>query len=79
MRRIESNAQKILDAREKFPNSSLADLYDPLTMPAELLKAHRENDAAVYEVYGFPKDITEEEIVAELMKIYEELTKKNEA
>ena len=68
--KIESCAQKILEARKKFPDSSLADLYDPLTMPEELLKAHRENDAAVCEAYGFEKNITEEEIVSELMKMY---------
>ena len=72
--KIESCAQKILEARKKFPDSSLADLYDPLTMPEELLKAHHENDAAVCEAYGFDKNISEEEIVAELMKMYSKLT-----
>ena len=68
--KIELTAKKILEAREKFPDSSLADLYDPLTMPEELLKAHNANDAAVCEAYGFAKDISEEEIVSELMKLY---------
>ena len=68
--KIESCAQKILDAREKFPEASLADLYAPLTMPAELLKAHRENDKAVCEGYGWKANISEEEIVARLMELY---------
>ena len=46
-------AQAILDARTKYPNSSLADLYDELTMPPEFRKAHQENDKAVMEAYGF--------------------------
>ena len=52
----------------------MADLYDDLVMPAELRKAHRANDAAVLEAYGFPKDATESEIVARLFKMYQELT-----
>jgi len=64
---IEKLAQGVLDARAKFPESSLADLYDPLAMPPELLKAHRELDKAVMKLYGFGKDISEAEIVAELM------------
>ncbi len=47
-KRIEETAQMILDAREKYPNSSLADLYDPLTMPPELLKAHQANDRLLW-------------------------------
>ena len=50
--KIEATAQKILEARAKFPDSSLADLYAPLTMPEELLKAHRANDSAVCKAYG---------------------------
>lgn len=73
--RIEEAAQSILDARALYPDSSLADLYDDLTMPVELRKAHRANDAAVMEAYGFRKDMTEPEIVAELFKMYQELTK----
>ena len=75
--RIAVTAQAILDARLLYPNSSLADLYDDLTMPAELRKAHRANDAAVMEAYGFRKDMTEPEIVAELFKMYQEMTKSN--
>ena len=71
---IQRSAQSILDARGLFPNSSLGDLYDDLTMPPELRKAHRANDAAVMEAYGFPKDATESEIVARLFEMYKELT-----
>ena len=73
--KIESAAKKILEAREKFPDSSLADLYDPLTMPEELLKAHKANDAEVCEAYGFDKEIKEEEIVSALMSLYEKISK----
>ena len=55
---------------------SLADLYDNVAMPPELRKAHKANDAAVMEAYGFRKDMTESEIVAELFKMYQELTRK---
>ena len=72
--KIEATAQAILDARALYPDSSLADLYDDLTMPVELRKAHRANDAAVMEAYGFRKDMTESEIVAELFKMYKKLT-----
>lgn len=73
--KIEQTAQAILDARALYPDSSLADLYDDLTMPVELRKAHRANDAAVMEAYGFRKDMTEPEIVAELFKMYQKLVK----
>ena len=72
--KIEQTAHAILDARAKYPDCSLADLYDELTMPPELRKAHQENDRAVMETYGFAKDITESECVAELFKMYEKLT-----
>ncbi len=71
--RIEQTAQGILDARALYPDSSLADLYDSLTMPPELRKAHRANDAAVLEAYGFPKDMPEPKIVAELFRMYQKL------
>ena len=74
--KIEQTAQAILDARSLYPDSSLADLYDSLTMPPELRKAHRANDVAVLEAYGFPKDASESEIVARLFKMYQELTEK---
>lgn len=72
---IEKTAQAILDARELYPDCSLADLYDELTMPPELRKAHQANDRAVMKAYGFKKDLSESAIVAELMKMYQELTK----
>ena len=72
--KVEKAAQEILNARALFPDSSLADLYDPDLMPFELRKAHRANDAAVLEAYGFRKDMTEPEIVAELFKMYQKLT-----
>jgi hypothetical protein len=71
---IEKQAQDVLDARAKYPDSSLADLYDPLTMPPDLLKAHRELDKAVMKLYGFPvKDFTEADCVAALMERYQAL------
>lgn len=74
--KIEETAQAILDARALYPDSSLADLYDELTMPPELRKAHQENDRAVMRAYGFSiKDTTESSCVAELMKMYQELVK----
>lgn len=74
-KRIEQTAQGILSARAKYPNSSLADLYDELTMPKELRTAHQLNDRAVMEVYGFPvkNTFTESMCVAELMKMYQKL------
>ena len=75
--KIEKTAQAILDARAKYPESSLADLYDETFMPPELRKAHQINDRAVMEAYGFAKDMTETEIVAELFKMYEKLTKES--
>ena len=75
--KIEQTAQAILDARAIYPDASLADLYDELTMPPELRKAHQDNDRAVMAAYGFSvKDITESKCVAELMKRYQELTGK---
>lgn len=72
--KIEKTAQKILDARALYSSSSLADLYDDLTMPAELRKAHMLNDKAVMEAYGFDwRTMTESECVAELMKMYKAL------
>ena len=72
--KIEQTAQEIIDARALYPDSSLADLYDPLTMPPELRKAHEANNKTVLDAYNFPRDITEPEIVAELMKMYQKLT-----
>lgn len=74
---IEKTAQAILDARAMFPKSSLADLYDPLTMPKELKKAHIENDKAVMQAYGFDvKTTSETDCVSYLMRMYQELQSK---
>ena len=75
--KIEKTAQAILDARALYPDCSLADLYDELTMPPELRKAHQENDRAVMQAYGFDiKTTTESSCVAELMKMYQKLIEK---
>lgn len=72
--KIAQTAQGILDARALYPDSSLADLYDDSAMPFKLLKAHRANDKAVMEAYGFyGKGMTESQCVAELMKMYQVL------
>lgn len=79
---IERTAQGILDARSaefsaaesRGARTSLADLYDDLTMPPALRKAHQANDAAVFAAYRFPAEVlTESDIVAELMKRYQDL------
>lgn len=78
---IEQTAQAILDARDLYPDSSLASLYDPLTMPPELLTAHQRNDAAVMKLYGFRRAgddgkqhyYTEEETVAALFRLYKDM------
>lgn len=76
--KIEQTAQAILDARALYPDCSLADLYDEVTMPPELRRAHQANDKAVMQAYGFwGKLNTETACVAELMKIYKELVKNN--
>ncbi len=73
--RIEQTAQEILDARALYPNSNLAELYDELTMPPELRKAHQQNDKAVMQAYGWNKGDaafgSEAVCVAELMKLYQ--------
>ncbi len=76
MERIERTAQDILNTRALYPDCSLADLYDELTMPPELRKAHQQNDLAVMNAYGFNKKITESECVAELMKLYQKMNEK---
>ena len=72
--RIEKAAQQILDARANYPNASLADLYDEVSMPYDLRAAHKENDAAVMDAYGYPPDFTESQIVADLFYRYEAMT-----
>ena len=72
--KIEQTAQAILDARALYPDSSLADLYDEVTMPPELRKAHQNNDRAVMQAYGFDiKTTTETSCVARLMEMYKGL------
>ena len=73
---IERNAQAILDARALFPDASLADLYDELTMPPELRKAHQANDRTVLFAYGLKANTPEPEIVAALMARYQEMVEK---
>ena len=73
--RIEATAQAILDARAKYPDWSLAELYKETIMPPELRKAHQENDRAVMAAYGFSTKMTESECVAELFKMYQKLAK----
>ncbi len=79
--RIEQTAQAILDARNLYPDSSLADLYDQMTMPKELIWAHQQNDLAVMKAYGWSNKDTafgsEAACVAELMKMYEKMVKNN--
>lgn len=72
---IEQTARNILNVRSSYPDKSLADLYDPDKMPADLLAAHKANDAAVEAAYGVDFDGDEEKIVAHLFKLYAEKTK----
>ena len=73
---IEATAQEILDVRARYPAATLADLYDELTMPADLRAAHKKNDLAVAKLYGMEEILNDEaKIVAELFKRYESLTK----
>lgn len=77
--KIEQTAQAILDARALYPDASLADLYDETTMPPELRKAHQQNDKAVMVAYGFwGKLNSEPACVAELMRMYQNLTELQE-
>lgn len=73
--KIEQTAQAILDARNLYPDCSLADLYDDIAMPIELRKAHQANDKVVMEAYSFDPSMDESQIVAELFKMYQALTK----
>lgn len=75
--KMNKTAQAILDARALYPDSSLADLYDPLTMPKELIKAHQDNDRAVMRAYALSvRGTRESDAVAHLFKMYEKLTNK---
>lgn len=71
---IEVAAQAVLDARAKYPDSSLADLYDPLTMPPELVKAHHKIDAAVDAAYSKKKFFGDSDRVAFLFEQYQQIT-----
>ena len=73
--KIEQTAQAILDARAASPGCSLADLYDETTMTPQLRKAHQNNDRAVMKAYGFPPSLSEMDIVARLMEMYQKLVK----
>lgn len=73
--KIEKTAQAIIDARALYTESNLAALYDPLSMPSELIKAHNMNNKAVMEAYGFSTKMSEAECVAELMRMYQKLMK----
>ena len=76
-KKIEETAQGILDARELYPDCSLADLYDAVLMPKELREAHRANDRAVMKAYGFDISMTEEDCVTELLKLYSDFSHNN--
>ena len=75
-KKICETAEKILEVRKKYPDASLADLYDPILMPKDLRYAHKKNDLAVMAAYGFDKNFSETEIVAELMKLYQNFIEK---
>ena len=75
--KIKSTAKAILDARKKYCGSSFADMYGAdMYLYPELKKAHEENDKAVMQAYGFDQNMDESEIVAELFKLHEKLSKK---
>jgi hypothetical protein len=71
---IEALAQAVLDARALHPESTLADLYDPLSMPKELSDAHHKLDRAVDRLYQRKPFATDADRVALLFKRYQELT-----
>ena len=73
--KIEKTAQSILDARAKYPDSSLGEMYSNILLYPELNKAHKENDKAVMEAYGFSLKMTESDCVTELFKLYESFSK----
>ena len=72
-REVEKTAVKILMARQNYPDASFADLYDPLTMPKDLRKAHEENDRAVMEAYDFPKHMSEEKMQVAFLQMYDSM------
>ena len=72
--KIEAAAQAVLDARAQFPDATLADLYDPLTMPPALVKAHQKLDIAVDAAYGKKNFKNDAERVAFLFTLYQQHT-----
>ena len=71
--RLNVYGQKILDARKNYPDATLADLYDEITMPKDLRAAHRDNDEIVMQIYRLEDGMTEEDIAVRLLMSYEEL------
>ena len=71
---IETAAQAVLDARAKFPTATLADLYDPLTMPEALTEAHRALDITVDRAYAQQKFSGDSDRVALLFELYQQIT-----
>ena len=72
--KIEETARQILEVRKKYENSTLADLYNELTMPMDLRKAHEENDKAVLKAYEFKgREMGESELVEKLMVLYNKI------
>ena len=76
-KKIEQTAQGILDVRAKYPNDSLADLYDPTVMPYDLQQAHVANDRAVMHAYNFPTSLSKDECINALMKLYKQMIQEN--
>ena len=71
---LEETTRQILEVRKKYENSTLADLYNELTMPIDLRKAHEENDKAVLKAYGFKgREMRESELVEKLMALYNKI------
>jgi hypothetical protein len=71
---IEAAAQGVIDARAKHPDQTLADLYNPLAMPPDLLKAHEQLDRVVLAAYGLKPSATDAEVLSALFGRYEEMT-----
>ena len=63
-----------METREKYSNASLATLNSALTMPAELLKAHQDNDQAVLKIYGLKPENSESQVLSRLFEEYAKLT-----
>lgn len=74
--KVESTAKEIIDARKLYPNASLADLYNPLTMPIELRKAHNKNDKVILKLYGLKPSTMEHDIVKNLFTRYHKMMSK---